>query len=739
VLTDDDRRRLAAAVGEHRAGRIGQAAAAYEQLLQRHPDDAEVMQRLGVAVAQLGRPVDGARLMSASLQLKPDQPQVMLNLARALLDAGQADEALRCCDNAIALGAGTADCYRLRGRALTTLNLQTDALANYGQAVRLAPDDASALMDLGVALEAAGRDEDALTCFERVLVISPGMTPAHHRIASIHTRRHDHLRALQSLDRALALQPDAATLHNNRGNALKELGRLAEAAASYTRSLELEPTSLDTRHNRALVNSLLQRHAEAWQDYRELLSRGAERPGDLVGAGTTLLALGRAADALTLLERAAQQLPDSADAHIQHGVALLRLERHDEAIVSFDRALVLNRDLPEVINNRGVASAAAGRYEDAIADFIRAGATGSDRVDVHTNLGLMFRHVGRYRDAALSFDRALALKPDDAAAAFELSFLHLSQGDFTRGWPLYEARFRVPALAIPARNLNAPRWTGRESLAGKSILVHAEQGLGDTIQFARYLSLLVARGATPTFEVMPQLERLMHSLPDTIRVITRSETPPAADFHCPLLSLPLALGTNLQTIPAATPYLSAKPERTARWAGVLQSLVGLRVGLAWQGNPQVERLLWARGRSMPLQALAPLAAVAGVSFVSLQKGVGAEQLRQVSFGDCVLDLSDQLDNGPDAFIDTAAVMQNLDLVISTDTAIAHLAGALARPAWIALHASAEWRWLLERSDTPWYSSLRLFRQADRTGSWQNVVTHMAAALTSLAAGRAGGS
>jgi hypothetical protein len=251
---------------------------------------------------------------------------------------------------------------------------------------------------------------------------------------------------------------------------------------------------------------------------------------------------------------------------------------------------------------------------------------------------------------------------------------------------------------------------------------------------SRYLPLLAAQGATLVFEVMPSLKALMHTLPAPIQIVGRGEPLPPVDYYCPLLSLPLALKTQLDTIPAQVPYLAAEPERVARWAQRLRALPGLRVGIAWQGNLAVEKLIWARGRSIPLAALEPLARIPGVSLVSLQKGPGSEQLREVAFRDRMIDLGPDFDDGPDALLDTAAVMENLDLVISTDTSIVHLAGALARPTWIALPTPPEWRWLLQRSDSPWYPTMRLFRQP-RRGDWESVVAALVEALTPLASKR----
>jgi tetratricopeptide (TPR) repeat protein len=730
-LVELTRPRLELAVRHQQAGRLREAVTIYQELLQASPGDADLMQRLGVALAQSGLHAQGAQWLSRSLQLSPKRPGVLLNLARAWLALGRAEDALRCCDEAIALDGAVPQGHRLRGSSLAALDRAQEALAHLGHAVRLAPSDAGALVELGVLLAAGDRLADAMACFERAIALDPQQTPAHHNLGLLAAQQGDHERALQSFDRALALEPRNANLHSNRGASLRALGRLAEALQSHSRAVAIEPGNGQMLRNRAVLHLLLQQYPAAIKDYRDAGAILGEQPRDLIGLGAALLALDRHAEALAPLEKAAALLPDEIESHIQRGVALLRLERHAEAVASFDRALAIERRT-SVLNNRGVALAALGRSEEALQSFIESAAHDGGIADTHTNMGVVFKSLGDYRQAGLQFDRALSIKHDDAAANFESAFLHLTLGRFRQGWPQYEARFRVPALRIAQRNFHAPRWLGKESVAGKTLLVHAEQGLGDTIQFARYVPLLRERGAAVVFEVMPSLRALMGSLPGEPRIIARGDAPPPLDFHSPLLSVPLAFDTQLATIPHSTPYLAAEPERTAFWTQQLRGLSGLRVGLAWQGNAQVERLIWARGRSMPLSVLAPLAAVAGVTLVSLQKGPGAEQLLTVPFRDRIVDLGTEFDGGGDAFLDCAAVMANLDLVITTDTSIAHLAGALGRPVWVALNSAADWRWLLDRTDSPWYPSMRLFRQPDRLQGWEPVIAELSNALSALA-------
>ncbi len=729
-----DRAGLEAAVRLHRAGRLREAAAAYHEILRRTPDDPDLMQLLGVVLAQLGNHEEGAELLARSLEIKPDRPTVLLNLAQALRALGREEEALSCCDRALSLDKSLSGGYRTRGAALAALGRRTEALASYGQALRLAPQDPAAHADLGVALDAVGRTKDALDCFERAIALDPKLAAAHHHHATLAARLGNHEGALQSLHRALALEPHNTALQNNIGNTLTELGRLTEALESYELALAIEPGNLDTLHNRAVVQALRGEHAAALQDYDDLLARRPEHAPDLIGRGVALAGLGRHADALVPLERAIALLPGDVTAHSQRGVALQRLNRHAQALTSFDTALAIQSDLPDVLNNRGTALFELDRPEEALVSFERSLALNGASADTYTNIGIVLRALGRHREALESFDRTLVRKPDDPKASFVSAFVRLALGDFKRGWALYESRLRDPELGTVPRTFAVPRWEGREALAGKRLLVYADQGLGDAIQFCRYLPRLAAQGVSVVFEVMPPLRALLRSLPEGIELMSRGERIPAVDYQCPLLSLPLALGTDLATIPADVPYLAPEPARVAQWATRLAERPGVRVGLAWQGNPTVEQLVLARGRSMPLEALAPLAEVPGVSLISLQKGPGSEQLRTVAFRDRILDLGPDIDRGPDAFLDTAAVMASLDLVVTTDTSIAHLAGALARPTWIALPAVPEWRWLLERSDSPWYPTMRLFRQP-RRGDWPAVATSLASTLARFASER----
>jgi len=351
-----------------------------------------------------------------------------------------------------------------------------------------------------------------------------------------------------------------------------------------------------------------------------------------------------------------------------------------------------------------------------------------DYIEAHTNAGIALRGLARHEEALASLDRALVLRPDDPSATWCKALLKLSAGDFREGWPLYEARLQREPLRGRLRNFAEPRWTGDASIAGKRLFVYAEQGLGDTLQFCRYIPQLEQMGAQVILEVQTVLRPLLASLPMRGTLIGRGEAVPEFDLHIPLGSLPLALGTELGTIPGAVPYLQVGQEPVREWTQRLASLAGLKVGLNWQGNLESEQLAALEARSFPLATAAPLARIEGISLVSMQKGAGSEQRARVDFGSAIAQLTDPQYMGPEELAsETAAILKGLDLVITADTALAHLAGALGVRVWVVLQAVPDWRWLTGRSDSPWYPTLRLFRQRS-PGDWTELFERVAAEL-----------
>ncbi len=400
-------------------------------------------------------------------------------------------------------------------------------------------------------------------------------------------------------------------------------------------------------------------------------------------------------------------------------------DRHDEAEAEYRRAITLDPAYASAHHNLGNTLRSLNRPDEAIAAYRRVLKLEPDHAQVHSGLARAWIDKGALDQAIAEFDQHLAKAPDDPDAHVVLSLAHLQAGDFEAGLPHYEYRAATTPEAISTDR----RWDGGD-LDGRSILLWAEQRLGDTIHFVRYAAQVAAKGGRVLLQVQPGLGALCRTAPGVDRVVTFGKSPPAHDRHARLLSLPLLAGTTLDNITNRVPYLSAEPDRVAAWRDRLAGPPGLKVGLAWQGKPGTDLDV---GRSIPLSALLPLARVPGVRLISLQKHHGREQLAGLPKDLALEDYTDEMDEGPDAFLDTAAVMENLDLVITSDTAIPHLAGALRRPVWLLLKRLPEWRWLLRRQDSPWYPTLRLFRQI-REGDWTTVAQRVDGDLARLAQG-----
>jgi hypothetical protein len=359
------------------------------------------------------------------------------------------------------------------------------------------------------------------------------------------------------------------------------------------------------------------------------------------------------------------------------------------------------------------------RMQEAEASYREALRLKPDLFEAHLSLGQLFQEQQQWDETKACFARALHLRPDQAEAHVELAYLQLRLGDFERGWAEYEWRWQTQHFRPHRRAFRQPPWDG-SALAGRTILLYVEQGVGDAVQFLRFAPLVKQRGGTVLLECPPALLTLCSGAAGVDRLIPQGSPHPEFDVQAPLLSLPRILGTTEATIPAGVPYLRADPARVAHWRGELAALPGFQVGISWQGNPDNPT---DYKRSAPLEAFAPLAGVPGVRLVSLQKGHGAEQLQGVLGRWPVTDLASRIVD----WADTAAILGNLDLVVCVDTALAHLAGALAVPVWVALPFVADWRWLVDREDSPWYPTMRLFRQG-RRGDWAGVFRRLAEEL-----------
>jgi tetratricopeptide (TPR) repeat protein len=576
---------------------------------------------------------------------------------------------------------------------------------------------------LGVLCHQQGRSDEALKLLSAAIKLKPDAASALCSYGMVLQDLDRHDEALRLYDRALTLRPDHVETLNNRATALIELKRFEDALASYDRALAIRPDFVEALSNRGFVLQRLGRPQEALASYDAALAIKPHLANALYLRGTALSELGQHRDAIASYDRAMALAPNHVEGLYSRGLALDALRQFEEAVASYDRALALRPDHVAALNNRGIALDELQRHEEAVASYVEALALQPDYVEALNNRGTALIELQRFDDALASYDAALAIAPDYRECRWNRALLLLRLGSFALGWQEFE--WRRQRSNWVARDLPGPEWDG-QAPAGKRLFVYTEHGLGDTLQFARHASLVAAAGAHVTLEAQRSLRQLLGSLAG-VTVIAKGETAPAFDCHLPLMSFPRVLGTTTTTVPAAGAYLTADPARTAAWAQRLPR-GSFNIGISWQGNPDAE--VFYQGRSVPLRRFAPLAAIPGVTLVSLQKNEGTDQLADLPPGMTVMTLGDDFDAGPNAFLDTAAVMTNLDLVISIDTATAHLAGALGRPVWLLLKRVPDWRWMTDGETTPWYPSARLFRQS-RPADWDGVIARVASELSRL--------
>ena len=492
-----------------------------------------------------------------------------------------------------------------------------------------------------------------------------------------------------------------------------QAGRRAEAEAIYRQILALEPNHSDALHLLGIIARQAGRNAVAIELFRKAITLHPNAPAYHYNLGNALRHEGRLDEAIAAFHRVIDIQPDHLDAHNNLGVALRERGRLDDAVCACRRAIEIQPGRAEAYNNLGAVLSELDRLDEAIAAYRRALELKPDCADAHMNLGSALKDQGQLDEASSCYAEALRLTPDDAEVKWGYSFLLLLRGEMERGWPLHEARWDAALCSSPKRNFRQPMWCG-EPLNGRRVLVHAEQGLGDSIQFIRYVPMIVRRGGVVVVECPRPLVVLFRNFEGISEFVAMGESLPPFDLHVPMLSLPLVFKTTLGTIPRGTPYLAADPAKCEPWRERLRiERARLRVGLAWAGNVTHSQ---DRRRSIPLARLLPLVTVEGIDFFSLQKDRGTDQIRELPAAAGLTDCTQLLND----FADTAALIAQLDLVISVDTAILHLAGALGRPAWALLPFAPDWRWLLNRDDSPWYPTMRLFRQP-RLMDWEPVI------------------
>jgi tetratricopeptide (TPR) repeat protein len=715
MITFDSSFRLREAIDFHQRGDLAAACRCYAEILRREPHNVDVNYLLGLANCHLGNVPEAVKRLRKAVALAPSHAPAHYTLSMALRELGKLDESLANCDRAIASDQSFAEAHAHRGDILQDLHRPQDALRAYDRALELLPNLVPAWINRGSILQKFERHQEALASYDRATALDPNIAEAWLNRAKSQRALGLWQDAIASCDRAIALRPDFAPSYLARGILLRDCAQFDDAIACIDRAISLQPGWLEARLERA---STLQRQGNRHAALTACQQITAAHPAWLPGwqlQSELLYDAGRLDDAFASVEREIALQPDFADAHALRGAILIKQNRPAEAVDALDRAIAI---APE-------------------------------RATFHVDRGLALIALARFEEAAAAMERGCRIDTGNPHIQFVAGLVDLLHGRWLEGFARYEHRLEVPQFNLVHRRLllsgrdidqrfsqvpappmrEYPRWGGGEP-TGELILLETEQGLGDAIQFAGFAAHLARLGHRIQILTLPVLAPLLRTVPGIDAVISDQQALDSLDVKSwlPLMSVPHLLDVTPNALPVQIPFLSAEPDRVADWG---RRLGGdkFKVGIAWQGNAQN----WLdAGRSIPLQAFAPIAGIPGVRLISLQKSPGAEHIDAVGFCAQIERPMDAADKSADALLDTAALLSNLDLVVTSDSMLAHLAGALGRPTFVALRRIPDWRWLLDREDSPWYPTARLFRQQTE-GDWTPVFEQIAQAIRALIA------
>ena len=636
----------------------------------------------GLAHHRAGRLPQAEAIYRQILASEPNHADSIHLLGVAAFQAGHPDRALDLIIRAIKLQPCTSVYHSNMAAVLRALGRRDEAIASYREALLHKPDNLDAHNQLAILLGECGDAAGEEAHYQLALRYAPDHVDARFNLANLLVRRKHFDDAISEFRQVLLHKPDFAAANSNLGAVLFDLSAFEECERCYREALRLNPTFAEAYNNLGILLTRLGRLDEAEANLREACKLKSGFPEALNNLGDLLRVRGRPEEAEVCCREALRLKPDYVSAQLNLGNALRESGRFHQAESCYRVALDCNPTWPEALSN----------------------------------LGSLLFDLGRPDEAIDSFRAAVSQKPDYPDAHSNLAITLLLAGQFDEGWREYEWRWKQDKNGPHLRGFSQPLWDGGD-IGDRVLLLHAEQGLGDTLQFCRFVPAIAA-GRRVVLEVQRPLMPLLAELPGIARIVAHGDPLPPFDLHCPLLSLPRVLGTTLETIPREASYLRADPQRAAAWRQRVEQLDGLRVGLVWAGNQAMGA---DRRRSIPLERFSELADLPGVSFVSLQKGPAAGQSPPPG-----LSLHDWTDDLHD-FGETAALVEALDLVISVDTAVVHLAGALGRPVWLLNRFDRCWRWLLNRDDSPWYPTLRQFRQP-QPGDWCDVLQGVRAEL-----------
>lgn len=715
-----DPQRLAEAWRHHQAGDLATAEQMYRAVLAENPHDAEAWHRLGILAYQSGQFSQAIEFFDEALSIEPGSKRHLDNLAASLLAEDRLDQAAECYREIARVHPNAADAQRKLGNILNRQGRPEQALECFRRAVELDPNDDTNRVRLANLLLELGRTDEALESFRLALRMNWESAEVHRRMALALVQKGNLEEAELRFREAVRLRPDAPDAHNSLGSLLALRGNFTGAAECFRKAIELDPENAQFHVNAAISLQAQNRHEDAVESLRATLTKF---PLDLEVHGLlfrSLAALGRWVDAEQAARQALGVDPLSASSHHDLGRALVSRGRGPDALAALRQALQFEPNQGLFQHSLANALRDAGELDEAIGWYEAAGAQRDATADLLVDFAQARRDQRRYDEAHVLAQQALQLDANHAAAHVVRGELLLLSAN-PAGWAERAWRQFIPGQGgFPFRQ---PEWNGGE-IAGKTIFVHSVPDLDDTLQFLRYAVVLRQRGARVLLGCDKPLTRLVRRMLGAEAVVESGDALPAFDEHASITSLPRVLNQSFENIPLAEPFLHADEADYERWRGELGNDDALRIAIAWQSPTVAARGAW---HVPPLAAFAPLAELPGVRLLSAQGGSGREQIAGCRWAAELPDLGGRCRD----WADLAALLANVDLVVCGDGPVAHLAGGLGVPGCLVLPWSASWRWLADRDDSPWYPSLRLFRQPD-PGAWDTVFARVAAGVKALA-------
>ncbi|MGP1717319.1 MAG: tetratricopeptide repeat protein [Methylophilus sp.] len=642
-----------------------------------------------LAFHQSGNVADAKNLYLILLSTYPNAPRLLNNLAMIEFQQGKYESGLVYVEKSLGIDANQFTAYGNRGAALFALGRLNDAYDDYNRAIALNKNYAEAYYNRGILHE------------------------KHERFAE----------ALADYEKAIELRANYTNAYNNRGNILKELKKYEEALLSYDHAISLNPRHAEAHYNRGVILNELKRFRDAYESYHQAIALNSHYVDAYNNCGNVVIELKRFEEALACFQKAIEINPNYAYAYNGQGNVLMELKRFDEALLSYEKAIALNQSSSDAHNGKSNALQELKRFDDAVSGYEQAIALNPDSADTYANRGLALQGLEKFDEAIENFDKAIALNPESVDPYWNKALLKILMGEWEEGWQLYEYRRHRKGQKESYPDYKQPLWIGNEAIADKVLYIYPEQGLGDFIQFCRYVPLVEKLGAKVILNVPAPLISMIKTMGLNARIVTKDEKVDAFDLHCPIMSLPLALKTTIENVPNSVPYFYADKTKKHYWEDKLaHASQQLKVGLVWSGSKDHKK---DHDRSLRLEQLAPLFNLP-IALYSLQKEVRDQDQVTLSRLNQIKQYSAELVD----FSDTAALVDCLDLVITVDTSVAHLAGALAKNVWILISYLPDYRWMLDRDDTPWYPTATLFRQPE-VGDWESVILNVKEGLESL--------